>query len=340
MKQTSKYILLIMVLCIFIFQAGCSIPGSSGVNKNSNRTITITGNIISPDVNIPGFLPSVFESLSASSTCLVNDLRQTCLIASDSTFIISNVPYSPTYRVKLTSGYLNLYTIIEDSGNSSVIAPFGLSNRSTAEYFLRQSYAYDMGLPISDLTTYNLDISLIDELAAVINSNLSNASSSIDILDSALAAKKTEILKRKSFFKAMHVKEESSYYDESWKGDVYYHLLDSSGKKSLGVSAEAKFNITINGDKLYGNAEIIPDLGAFQSDLTFYFEGRMEDGVVTFRRRGTGGTVSEPLLEQWTLFPTTRGLAIKSENIDFFLKRGLEFDPARSFMKVDHFSTW
>lgn len=339
MKHIAKYILLFMILCLFMFEIGCSIPGSPGI-ANTQRTITITGNIISPDVNIPGFLPSVFDSISASSTCFVNDRKQECIIASNSTFTIPNIPFSPTYRIQLSTGLLKLYTIIEDTGKNTITAPFGLSNRSTAEYFLRVFYAKDMGLPVSDLTTYNVDISLVEELATVINSNLSNASGSENILDSALTAKLNEILKRKTFFKAMQVKESPSYFDESWEGDVYYHRLNSKGERSLGVSAKAKFNITINGDRLYGNAEIIPDLGAFQSDLTFYFEGRMENGVVTFRRRGTGGTVDEPLLEQWTLFPTTRGLAVKSENIDFFLKRGLEFDPAKSFMSVDHFSTW
>ena len=73
-----------------MFNSGCSLPSSSD-QKAPSRTITLTGDLVSPDVKIPGFLPSVFDSLVSSSTCTVNDIPVTYSIATDSTFTIINV---------------------------------------------------------------------------------------------------------------------------------------------------------------------------------------------------------------------------------------------------------
>lgn len=338
MSKFIKFFLLILIVSTFMFNSGCGIPGTTGP-KTEGRTVTLTGDVVSPVVKIPGFLPSVFDSLVSSSTCTVNDAPVTYTIASDSTFTIINVPYASAYQIHLQAGNLNLYSYVPGADTSIIKAPFGISNRSTAEYFIRKFYAQDIAVPLNTITPYSVDISLVNELATTISSSLSNASSSLALLNTALANKKAEFLKRKSFFKALTVSNSPSYYDKTWDGDVYYNILDSRGKKAASISAEAKFNINVAGDRAFGNAEIIPNVthystgtSTFQniaSTLSFYFEGKIKDGVVQFRRRGVNGTVEEPLLEEWTLFPVAGGLAVKSKNIDF-KNRGIEFDPAKS----------
>ena len=321
-------------------------PTSSN-SQSSKRTVTLTGDIVAPNVKIPGFLPSVFQSIASSSTCAVNNNILPCKIASDSTFTIANVPYDTAYQIHLQSGLLNLYSYVPGADKAVIKAPFGLSNRSTAEFLIRQIYANDYKVNLNSITPYTVNINMVNELADAISNTLSNASGSLALLKTTLENKKKEFLKKNSFFKALKTTTPASYYDDNWRGDVYYYILDSRGRHSVGVSATAKFTINISGDKAFGTAEITPDISTYStsssgiknvlSTLSFYFEGKVKDGVIQFRRRGTNGTVQEPLLEEWTIFPVAKGLAIKSKNIDFYNK-GLEFDPSRSILKIDRFA--
>lgn len=338
-----KQICLLVLMLVLVILNGCSVPGSAG-QPTEDDSVTIRGIVSVPQVAAPGFLAATgtensaaaFARFLASSTCLVNGTNVAFSLSSTTReLVIEKLPPAVVYSVELHCGFLKLKSFVANTGRH-ISLPFGISLRSSADWYLRTAIASHEGLRIDQLNEYGITAALLDLFAASMQNELNKADSSSGTVDTLINNSTTSLLAGKTFADCLQKSGNAFAYNGNFSGQVFYYALNSSGNPELAVKANAEMTCSQSGQTVTGTLDIEPvavvplvenPTAQSPSTTSFAFLGTANGSFLSFARKGLLGPLNGKTLDNWFVFPVTGGLAVRAENLDKSYYTGIQTKP-------------
>ena len=307
-------------------------------------SVTIKGTVSAPAVLANGLLAATgtenssdaFARFVANSTCMINNIGVAFSLSSSTRELtIEKIPPAAAYHIELKCGGLRLRAFAP-GGVRNVTLPLGMSLRSTAEWYLRDSIASAANIAVDQLTGYDAKSDMVDTLAATLQSELKKTSTTAASYEDALKNAVAGLVAGKEFADCMQRSGAQFNYNGKFSATVFYYACNASGKAVLAVQSQATMICTQSGNTVSGSLNIEPkavvplvEEPGINSPTTtaFSFSGTVNASFLTFTRKGTLGPLAGKNLDSWFIFPVRGGLAVKAANLDTAYFSGLTARP-------------
>jgi hypothetical protein len=332
------------VLAVFfgVWLSGCSVPGSTDMPV-LDESVTLRGTVAVPTVANSGLLTAIgmtsdstaFARFFASSTLEVNGRRvEFSLNESTRQLRVEKVSPASAYELALRCGDFSLYAFVPHQGLANNL-PYGLSLRSTAEWYLRAAHASDQGISLYQFADYQVVATLIDKLTADFQTELAKPGLASAAWRLAAESCARELTDGRELTQLMQYSGNTADFTGSFAGTIYYQRLGATGEPALLVQAAAEMTCTRSGDQVSGSLSIRPlaarafgnaTPGPLPGETSFAFSGGMHDQLLSFTRiaANDGSPLSGKALDRWLVLPVSDGLAVRAENLDTAYFTGLQ----------------
>ncbi len=337
---------LLLLSYLIILFSGCGIPGSPTKPAEFDDSVTLKAKVLLPtnvadSVLAASLKPAdkVWQAFIASSTCRVNNAEvEFSLNATDATLLVEKLPPATAYEISLRSGDIDLRAVTPYAGRKTIFTN-GLSLKTTADWVLRNAFATKNSLAVAEFADYDAATPLINDVEKLLATELSRRDATSETVSQALDAALKNVLQQKTFTGIFYKNSPGKDFNGDWHGNVMYYVYNSAGIKALVVTAQAKMNIKCTGSTAVGSLELlptgagplIPNISGVSEPvkLSFGFQGTCHNGRVAFTRKGRLEKKSEKDLDAWEIFPISRGLAFRVENLDLSYHTGLDTIPGQ-----------
>jgi hypothetical protein len=345
---TAKVFLIIFIFML-VFLAGCSVPGSSGMPVVDD-SVEISGRVSIPTVSSGNFLAAVGEENSAdafarfiaSSSCIVNGRAvEFSLHAETRELKIEKLLPAAAFNVQLQCGSLKLRSFVANTGRRLVL-PLGMSLRSTADWYIRDTLARNTNLALDQFNDYVVKSSFLDSLAGTMQDELQKTGTVPAAYEKLIVDTASATLNGKSVADCMQRSGSVFNYNGEYAGKVFYYACNSSGQPVLAVQSIASMTCSHSGNTVTGSFSIEPiavmplvEKPGIQSPskTAFAFTGTVSSSCLTFVRKGSLGPLAGKNIDSWLIFPVRNGLAIKAENLDNSYFTGIVTSPGEFILQ-------
>lgn len=322
--------------------AGCSVPGSSNPPLIDD-SVTITGTVSAPVVANSGLLSAAgqnndaaaFARFLASSTLKVNGrVTEFSLNATNRELKVEKLPPAAAYELELRCGDFSLIAFAPHSGRQISLS-YGLSLRSTAEWYLRAAFCSSSNFSIDQFSEYQVSSSLVDTLVTNFQTELNKSGLASSAWRLAASNGASSLVKDRDLAGVMQRTGSAFSYNGSFAGTVYYLRLNGSGVPVMEVQATALLTCVSSGNTVNGSLKIEPQavrpidnytITSQPSTVSFAFAGTLGGSYLRFTRRAAndGSPLSGKDLDSWFIFPVNGGLAVQAENLDLAYRTGIQ----------------
>ena len=341
MFKSRIYLSVLIVFC-FAFLAGCSVPGSSNPPAIDD-SVTITGTVSAPIVANQGLLgaagqsndATAFARFASGSTLKVNG-RVAEFSLNDTTRELRVEKISPAaaYELELRRGDFSLIAFVPHSGRQISLL-YGLSLRSTAEWYLRAAFGSSQKFSIDQFAEYQVNSGLIDKLVGSLQTELGKSGLASAAWRLAASNGASTLVKDQELADVMQRAGNAFSYNGTFSGNVVYWRLDGSGKPVMEVQAAVVMTCSTSGNSVNGSFNIEPQstkpienytVTSPPSTVAFAFTGTLSGSYLRFTRRAAndGSPLSGKDLDSWFIFPVKDGLAVQCDNLDLAYRTGIQ----------------
>jgi len=340
LKPRSLLSVLFVLFCGLL--AGCSVPGSSNPPVIDD-SVTITGTVSAPVVANSGLLSAAgqnndakaFARFLASSTLKVNGrAAEFSLNETNRELKVEKLPPAAAYELEFRCGDFSLIAFAPNSGRQ-IGLPFGLSLRSTAEWYIRAAFASSNNFSIDQFAEYQVSSSLVDTLVTNFQTELNKGGLASSAWRLAASNSASALVKDREMTEVMQRTGSAFSYNGTFSGNVYYLRLNGSGIPVMEVQATALMTCSTSGNTVNGSLKIEPQavrpidnyaISSQPSTVSFAFTGTLSGSYLRFTRRAAtdGSPLSGKDLDSWFIFPVNGGLAVQSENLDLAYRTGIQ----------------
>ncbi|MDD3146151.1 MAG: hypothetical protein PHD82_02515 [Candidatus Riflebacteria bacterium] len=341
---------LTLCLVFLITVSGCSIPGSSGNPPVEDDSVTIKGRLNVPQVASNGILAAIGEENSADgfarflagATCIVNGKSVSYSLSSTTRDLtVEKMPPADSYHLELRCSNLKLRAFAPWSGRNTNL-PFGVSLRSTADWYLRDALASSANIAHDHLGEYAIKEFLLDSLAGAMQTELKKTALTSATYDKFVSNGAAAAVNGKTLSECLRKNGAAFAYNGTFSGNVSYYAFNSSGKAVLAVQAVASMTCSQAGNSVSGSLNIEPTAVVplvanpgiqSPSKTAFAFSGTVQNSFLAFTRKGLLGPLAGKALDSWTIFPVRGGVAVRAENLDSAYYTGLLIRPGEFILQ-------
>jgi len=334
-----------MIILIALFSAfltGCSVPGSAGVPV-VDESVTISGSVYAPMITEGTLLGAVgqnndtgiFARFVASSTLRVNGkVVEFSLNESTRELRVETVAPSAAYELELRCGDFSLIAFVPHSSRQ-IALPFGLSLRSTAEWYLRAAFGGPQKFAISNFVDYQVSSTLVDTLAGNLQIELNKAGLASSTWRLAASNSASTLVAGRSLNEVMQRTGRAVSYNGEYASTVFYYKLNNSGVPVVAIQAVVSMTCSTRGDTVTGSFSIEPiavqpidkyPVTSLPSKTAFAFTGRVSNSNLSFTRKAAndGSPIANKDLDSWFIFPVSTGFAVQAQNLDKSYYTGIQ----------------
>ena len=337
-----RSLLSVLVVLFCGMLAGCSVPGS-GNPPVIDDSVTITGAVSAPAVANSGLLAAAgqnndataFARFLASSTLKVNGRTvEFSLNETSRELKVEKLPPAASYELELRCGDFSLIAFAPNSGRQ-ISLPYGISLRSTAEWYLRAAFGSSNNFAIDHFADYQVSSTLVDTLVTGLQAELNKTGLDSSAWRLAASNGASTLVKDREMTEVMQRTGSAFSYNGTFSGTVYYWRLNGSGIPVMEVQAAAMLTCVSSGNTVNGSLKLEPQavrpienytVTSQPSTVAFSFTGALNGSYLRFTRRAAndGSPLSGKDLDSWFIFPVNGGLAVQAENLDQAYRTGIQ----------------
>jgi len=229
---------------------------------------------------------------------------------------------------------LSLIAFAPHSGREIGLA-YGMSLRSTAEWYLRAAFASSNNFAIDQFSEYQVSSALVDTLVTGLQTELNNSGLASEAWRLAASNRASALVKDREMTEVMQRTSGAFSYNGNFSGTVYYWRLNGSGVPVMEVQAAAILTCISSGNTVNGSLKLEPQavrpienytVTSQPSTVAFSFTGSLSGSYLRFTRRAAndGSPLSGKDLDSWFIFPVNGGLAVQAENLDLAYRTGIQ----------------
>ena len=329
-----KFYTIIVVVLACALLSGCSVPGSAGAPV-VDESVTISGRIYAPAIAESTLLAAVGQNSNAgsyvrfvaSSTLKVNGKAvEFSLNEATRELRVEKIAPASAYELELRCGGFSLIAFAPGSSRQ-ITLPFGLSLRSTAEWYVRAAFGGSQNFAIEHLTDYQVMPAFVDTLAGSLQTELNKSGLASAAWRLAASNSAAALVNGRSLNEVMQRTGRAVSYNGEYVSRVFYYRLNSSGVPVMAVQADVVMTCSTSGDTVTGSFSIEPiavkpidnyPVTALPAKTAFAFTGKVSAANLSFTRKAAsdGSPLANKDLDSWFIFPVSTGLAVQAQNLD------------------------